>query len=290
MQNVIRIVLTAIASTITASAFAALPDSGLWAIDTEVDGKPGRGFQIDRQGGETVIVSYYGYRADGSAVFYQAVGKITDGKSFSADLSEYKNGRAFTGNYQSAEYSGSVGTIKVVFDTAESGAITLPGTYAKPISRYSFEDTSRRLLASHFDYISIARKGPLAAKNSGYLYFSIEGNELLMFENSNSGLKCQYSGGTFEQKGDSFRSRGVVSCQGGKVPMTNIPYRLDQLKVDEIGVLTGNIYIDDAPVELQHRILVGECITGPRPGDDVIATNTPPDRCSPKDLGMTESK
>ncbi|QNN56025.1 hypothetical protein H9K76_15735 [Diaphorobacter ruginosibacter] len=279
----------AVLLTVSASAMAALPAPGLWAMNDEVNGKPGRGIQIDRQGGETIIISYYGYRADGSAVFYQAVGKITDGMTFSADLIEYKNGPSLSGSHRSGEISRIAGPIKLVFDSAESGVMELPGTSAQSISRYSFEDTSQRLLASYFNYASVARKGSIKNIKTGYIYFAIDKNKLLAFENSDDGMKCQYSGGPLEQRGDSFRSRGFVSCQWDKDSLTQLPYHIDGLKVNESGLLAGNIRIDDAPAELQHRSILGECVTGERPGDEVTATHTPTQRCSPQSLGMTEA-
>ncbi|QNN58251.1 hypothetical protein H9K76_05210 [Diaphorobacter ruginosibacter] len=123
-----RCILSAAALTVSASAIAALPDPGLWAIDGEMNGKPGRGIQIDRQGGETVIASYFGYRADGTAVFYQAVGKITDGKTFNANLIEYKGGTVIGGSVEDATEAKTIGPIQAVFNTDSSGSVTLPGT------------------------------------------------------------------------------------------------------------------------------------------------------------------
>lgn len=75
-------VFSALVSCLAAPAMAALPDSGMWTIDGELNGKPGRGIQIDRQSGLNVIVTYYGYRTDGSALFLQAAGQLKDEKIF----------------------------------------------------------------------------------------------------------------------------------------------------------------------------------------------------------------
>lgn len=50
-----------------ASAFT--PANGLWGINAELNGSPGRGFQIEVEN-ETVVLTYYGYRPDGSSAFF----------------------------------------------------------------------------------------------------------------------------------------------------------------------------------------------------------------------------
>ena len=109
----------------TIPAVAALPQPGMWSIDAELNGKPGRGIQIDRQDGNVVIATYFGYRPDGSATFYQAVGNIEDGKTFSAPLIEYKNGNPLGthSSTQSGEISQNMGDIQMVFDSEATGQV-----------------------------------------------------------------------------------------------------------------------------------------------------------------------
>ena len=127
------------------AAWAALPQPGLWSFTSEASSKPGRGLQIDRQGGEALVVSYYGYREDGTATFYQATGKITEGKNFSADLMEYQNGRALGGKARDGEVGRNMGKVRLTFTTSLTATITLPGEKAQSVAKYTFDDTRARL-------------------------------------------------------------------------------------------------------------------------------------------------
>ena len=52
------------------------PLNGLWAIDSESNGQPGRGFQIEERGG-LLVLTFYGYSASGSASWYLAAGTMS---------------------------------------------------------------------------------------------------------------------------------------------------------------------------------------------------------------------
>lgn len=46
--------------------------TGMWSFDDELNGRPGRSLQIENlPGSGALIVSYLGYRADGSSLFLQ---------------------------------------------------------------------------------------------------------------------------------------------------------------------------------------------------------------------------
>ncbi|RYF43895.1 MAG: hypothetical protein EOO27_43965, partial [Comamonadaceae bacterium] len=137
------VAVAALAASCAASA--ALPQPGFWSFDAELNGKPGRGIQIDRQGGETIIVTYYGYRSDGSATFYQASGKVQNETTFTGNLIEYKNGPALGGPITSGEEARTVGPISLEFSTASQGSVTLPGEIKQSMSRYAFQDIRGRL-------------------------------------------------------------------------------------------------------------------------------------------------
>jgi hypothetical protein len=117
-----------------AQAFA--PEAGLWAVDSEVNGQPGRGFQIDLQG-STLVLTFYGYNDDGSAQWYLAAGGL-NGTDFSASLEKYRGGMAFGRNPAAAVGAGSAGTVAMSFRDATHGTITLPGETPKSISRLNF--------------------------------------------------------------------------------------------------------------------------------------------------------
>jgi hypothetical protein len=121
-------------------AGAVTPEAGLWAIDSEVDGRPGRGFQIDVQTG-TLVLTFYGYDADGSANWYLSAGAITNDE-FTGTLGKYANGTTFGGSHVSASALGSAGTVSLTFFDSTHGRITLPGESAKAISRFDFGSSS----------------------------------------------------------------------------------------------------------------------------------------------------
>ena len=288
MQFLTRCVLSAAALTVSASAFAALPEPGLWAIDSEVNGKPGRGIQIDRQGGETVIASYFGYRADGAAVFYQAVGKITDGKTFNADLIEYKGGTAIGGAVKDASEATTIGKIQITLDSDTSGSVTLPGEKSAAFSRYVYEDLQQRLnnlfLVSNFN-------GSTHSAPEGMASLSIEalGNQLKirisMLGKEHEGYRL-YSG-DLVRKGSGFYSIGHVEdfpANAGP-PASKVAMTFENLTVNDVGVLSTNFTQSDASGSWKGEgTLLGKCYA--MPSDAVIST--PPEPCLAQHLGLTQ--
>ncbi|MFO1493038.1 MAG: YHYH protein [Lysobacterales bacterium] len=119
-----------------APAHAVSPDVGLWIIDAENTGQPGRGLQIEVQDG-TVVMTFYGYLPNGAAQWYLAVGALT-GSSFSGTLETYRGGTAFGQPHVPAQSAGSAGTVTMTFSDNSHGTITLPGESAKAISRVQF--------------------------------------------------------------------------------------------------------------------------------------------------------
>lgn len=254
-----RCILSAAALTVSASAIAALPDPGLWAIDSEVNGKPGRGIQIDRQGGETIIASYYGYRADGTAVFYQAVGKITDGKTFNANLIEYKGGTVIGGSVKDVTEAKTIGSMQAVFNTDSSGSVTLPGEQSKAFSRYAYEDHRQRLnndfLVTGITYSNVTE--PVIRR---YMTFRVDGKRLSISYHDHD--KCEFKGELIAY-GGGYTSDGAIICDTDTVISALIPRydRFENLRVDSNGVLTGihrtGISANDLSTETQ---LLGTCV------------------------------
>jgi len=131
--------LAAIAFSLAApiAAHAFQPESGMWIVSDELDGKPGRGFNLDVQG-DTLVLSFYGYLPSGAAQWYLTSGTIKDDK-FTGSLATYEGGMAFgAGRRQSAHQIGSAGQVSIAFKTASTGTITLPGEAAKNITRFNF--------------------------------------------------------------------------------------------------------------------------------------------------------
>jgi hypothetical protein len=125
-----------IAFCLCGSALAFKPDAGMWQIDSEATGAPGRGFTLDVQN-EIAFFTYYGYRADGSSVFYVASGAIVN-NSITADLLSVSGGTVLGSPYKAAAVGASPGKVTLSFTSGTHGTITLPGESAKAISKYGF--------------------------------------------------------------------------------------------------------------------------------------------------------
>lgn len=125
-----------IALVLAANAHAFLPQSGLWAINDENKGTPGRGFQVEVQG-STLALTFFGYAADGRDTFYIASGTLAN-NTLTAPLLAFSGGTPFGGSYRPAVSAGSPGSVTLTFTTGGDGFITLPGESTKAISRFSF--------------------------------------------------------------------------------------------------------------------------------------------------------
>jgi hypothetical protein len=135
MKPVLKVICLLFGLSTTAWAF--MPAGGLWIVDAENNGQAGRGFQIEVEN-EVMVLTYYGYRADGSSVFYLASGPIV-GNSFSGALTEYQNGNALGATWNNpASEVGSAGTVHATFTSGQHGTITFPGETPKTISKLPF--------------------------------------------------------------------------------------------------------------------------------------------------------
>lgn len=110
-----------------------IPTDGLWSIDAENTGQPGRGFQVETRNG-VLAFTYFGYQGVGTSVWYLATGTYANG-SFAADLIRYSGGTVLGGLFNPAIAVGNVGQVQLSFSSATKGTITLPGEVAKPISK-----------------------------------------------------------------------------------------------------------------------------------------------------------
>lgn len=228
----------ALSAFISTPALAILPDSGMWSIGEELNGKPGRGIQVDRQGGSTLILTYFGYRADGSSLFLQAAGTLKDGRQFDGVLAEYRNGRALGGQARDGELAQEAGPIRIVFDSSTTATITLPGEAPQRLQRFQFEDLRNRLNGKFVH----SNSSEYASLSPGRITIKAGENTLTMTEApTDSSGGCQYTG-DLKPAGDGFHSKGTVRCVWGE-RINDFAYEAKHLKVDEFGNLSARLYL-----------------------------------------------
>ena len=199
------------------TASVVMPDSGMWSFPAEQTGKPGRGFQLDTQG-ETLVMSYYGYRADGAATFYLASGKLSS-TGFAATLMEYANGTALGKPFQNGVELGSVGNVQITFKDSTHGTIVLPGEQPKEISRFIFNDASTTLHDKYFGGFRVAADAT-AERNAVTFHFTEarDGRFGLLIVGVGVGVgdggSCKFTG-TYEPRGVSVSASGAYECKPG---------------------------------------------------------------------------
>jgi len=114
------------------------PSVGLWAIDQENTGQPGRGFEIDVQN-DIIVLTFFGYETSGLSTFYQASGEFTQGSNeITMPLLQFENGTAFGQPFQNAEPIGSAGDVIFRFFEMDRGEICLPEESCKAVSSFNF--------------------------------------------------------------------------------------------------------------------------------------------------------
>lgn len=117
-------------------AHAFTPEAGLWAINTEQTGQPGRGFKLDIQG-STVVITVYAYETDARPQWYLAVGALANNR-VTASLEKYTGGTPLGATYRPATFVGSAGNLTLHFSSATAGVLTLPNERPQSVSRVNF--------------------------------------------------------------------------------------------------------------------------------------------------------
>lgn len=117
-------------------SYAFMPQSGAWGINSETNGKPGRGLVIDAQNG-IVAVQMYAYEPSGQPTFFLGVGELKD-NSVTTTLNRYSGGRSFGSSPRDAVEAGSPGKLKIRFTSGVTGYVTLPNEGELAISRLNF--------------------------------------------------------------------------------------------------------------------------------------------------------
>lgn len=136
MKEMIKAAIAIISFAISTSVWAFMPANGLWGIDSEMTGDTGRGFTIEVEN-EVLIFLYYGYRNDGSSLFYIASGPIVN-NTFSADLLTVQGGTPIGAAYRPGVETPLLGKVVLNFTSGKHGTITLPSESPKAISKYGF--------------------------------------------------------------------------------------------------------------------------------------------------------
>lgn len=135
-MKMIKAAAAVIAFSVSTSLWAFMPANGIWQIDSETNGQPGRGFTLDVEN-EVMFFTYYGYRADGSSLFYVAAGPVVN-KTFTGDLLNVQGGTSLGAAYKPAYLATSPGKVTLSFTSGTHGTMTLPGESPKAISKNSF--------------------------------------------------------------------------------------------------------------------------------------------------------
>lgn len=236
-------------------AAAASPQPGMWGVNSEFNGEPGRGVQIDRQGGNKVIATYFGYKPTGEAIFYQAVGLIDADSTFAADLVEYKNGTVIGGSPRAGEFSSNVGQVIMTFSSPLEGTIKLPGEVEKKISPLIYEDKRSEANSTY--------RGLLIGKN-GQAIFNLrftQVDEDIQIELGKEGYSCKYRG-HLNVNGLLLNASTEGGCVGPSINLFN--KKFDDIKINEDGTIS--LKIDDviqspsSGRDISNGTFIGKCI------------------------------
>ncbi len=232
----------------TSAAAGAEPEPGMWAFDGELTGQPGRSLQIDTQLGRGMVVSYLGYRADGSSLFLQASGyRAQDDNGFTGELREFRNGPAIGGGAANGEVAGSVGTLRLAFDTPTSGTVTLPGEAPRRISRFTY---GNQQLSRDFDRqieIGLYSQASRSPRTATYRMRLSDSDLRLEQLSSSDGSLCAYSG-PYQVQGGTLASQGTKVCTDASGAQQQGTYRIERLRFDSQGFLSAKMEIDGTSV------------------------------------------
>ncbi|QNP49302.1 hypothetical protein [Diaphorobacter aerolatus] len=271
MKNILRIAIAASICQVSLPSMAAVPQSGLWSFSGEKPGEPGRGLQIERQNGDVMVISYYGYRADGTSNFYLGSGKVMDGKTLETNLNEYKGGTVLGGKQRTGQLDKIVGRIRIDFDTDVSGVVYLPGEDPQAITKYVYDDHRSRL-NNNFKITAFNLKNAVDFSESMEFQMKVDGDRFYM-KNGDEKSWCEYTG-NLKPKGSKFTSMGFQSC-GPNTTSAYKYYKAEDMEVDEKGVLSmkfkQNLFaIPDEKLDMSDSFAVfGFCV--PQTADDIQA-------------------
>jgi hypothetical protein len=212
------------------TAQALQPESGMWAVNGEVTGKPGRGLQIDAQGGRNLIVTYFGYREDGSSMFLQASGPRQDDGTFTADLVEFQGGKALGAPARDGQVRKVVGNISIDFDSATTASVTLPGEAPARMTRFQYEDHTARFNREGRYTISYAL-ATFSNLMPATVTFKLENGNFYMSRNNGDLETCEYSG-RYQPAGQGIKAEGTFACKQATSSSSGT-FWTEEMEVDE---------------------------------------------------------
>lgn len=230
------------------SAHAVQPESGMWSFEGELSGKPGRGLQVDAQGGKQLIVTYFGYREDGSSLFFQASGPRREDGTLVADLVEFEGGRPLSGPPSEGRVRKVLGKMSISFDSPTTGIVLLPGEIVTRIKRLQYEDLTARLHKRR--YVLSYTVDPVATAQNSYANFlevtdgkfHLERDALTRTDYETE--LCDFRG-TYELAGKGIRAEGTYKCHERNNPARSASsgtFHTERMAVDERGSYTAVIW------------------------------------------------
>ncbi|GKT18764.1 hypothetical protein AVHY2522_20030 [Acidovorax sp. SUPP2522] len=84
-----------------------------------------------------MVVTYVSHRPDGSSLFLQTGRVRAEGQTaFSGDLREFRKGPVPGGAQGHGEEAADLGQMRIAFDSATTGTVTLPGDTPRRIARF----------------------------------------------------------------------------------------------------------------------------------------------------------
>ncbi len=118
------------------------PQNGWWWNPAE----NGRGFFIERQGGNLFFAAYL-YATDGSPLWTISAGPLTSSSTYNGTLQTFTGGQTLTGPYRSPAAGPSLDTLTLQFFDARHGLLTWIGG-SVPIERFDYAGLGSPAIAS----------------------------------------------------------------------------------------------------------------------------------------------
>lgn len=221
------------------SASAVTPQAGFWAIDGELNGEPGRGFQMDTSG-DVLVFSYYGYNTDGKPTFYLASGTYKNNK-FRGDLTEYQGGTALNGPFKTGSELSTKGIIEIGFDSEIKGYMILPGEGRRNISRFTFSNNGSMFNNRTFEG-NTSGLGPFNIDPTVFRFSLTQNGQFNLLRDAFFSESCEFTG-EYKPAGIGIIATGTFICsQKGTVKFTNGQFTTGVMTVDDDGTYKGKLY------------------------------------------------